>query len=201
MIPLFFIDEVCPVSRKACMDTFGEHVVHCKEFPGFKYRHDFVRDIFFDIFRRAGVSVKNEASVNFLTDPLDRRSTLRHADVMVYGWVGGKHACVDLIGVSPLLGLGVGPFTVGQAALKAASSKVAKDEKACSDNQHTFISFVFDTFDFLAPEVVDLLHRIQKVCSNVMSLRFVNVVFTRIGFFIEKGLTAQLVVRLHSIQV
>jgi len=69
---------------------------------------------------------------------------------MVYGWVGGKHACVDLTGVSPLVGLGVGPFTVGHAALKVASSKVAKHEKACSDNQHAFIRFVFDTFGFLA---------------------------------------------------
>jgi len=78
--------------------------------------------------------------VNFLTDSLDRRSTLRHADVMVYGLVGGKHVCVDLTEVSPLVGLGVGPVTVGQTALKAASSKVVKHEKACSDNQHAFIS-------------------------------------------------------------
>jgi len=84
MIPLFPIDVVCPVCHKSCLDTFGEHVVHCKELPDFKYRHDFVRDVRFDIFRRAGVSVKKETSMNFLTDPLDRRSTLRLADVMVY---------------------------------------------------------------------------------------------------------------------
>jgi len=153
MIPLFHIDEVCPVCRKACLDTFGEHVVHCKELPGFKYRHDFVKDVLFDIFRQARILAKKEAPVNFLTDPLDRRSTLRPADVMVYGWVGGKHACVDLTEVSPLVGLGVRPFTVGHATLKAVSSKVAKHEKTCSDNQHAFIPFAFDTFGFLAPEV------------------------------------------------
>jgi len=140
--------------------------------------------------------VKKEAPVNFLTDPLERRSTLRPADVMVYGWVGGKHACVDLNL------LGVGPFTVGQADLKAASSKVAKHEKACSDNQHAFIPFAFDTFGFLAPEVVGLLHRVQKVMHrNVMSPRSMNVVFMRIGFAIQKGLAVQLVARLPSIQV
>jgi len=87
MIPLFSIDEVCPVCRKACLNTFGEHVVHCKELFGFKFRHDFVRDLLFDIIRRVGVSVKKEAPMNFLTDPLERRSTLtlRPADVMVYG--------------------------------------------------------------------------------------------------------------------
>ena len=140
--------------------------------------------------------------MNFLTDPLDRRSTLRPADVMVYGWVGGKHACVDLIGVAPLVRLGVRPFAVGHAALKAASSKVAKHEKTCSDNQHAFIPFDFDNFGFLASEAVDLLHTVQKVMhNNVMSLRSMNVVFSRIGFAIQKGLAAQLVAHLPSIQV
>jgi len=125
---------MCPVCHKACLDTFGEHAVHRKELPGFKYMHDFVMDVLFDIFRRARVSVKKEAHVNFLTYPLDRRLTLRSAYVMVYGWVGGKHACVNLIGVSPLVGSGVETFTVGQATLKVVSSKVVKREKACYDN-------------------------------------------------------------------
>jgi len=95
--------------------------------------------------------------------------------------------------VSPHVGLEVRAFTVGQAALKAASSKVAKHEKACSDNQHAFIPFVFDTFSFLAPEVVDLLHIVQRVMrNNVMSPRSMNVVFTMIDFVIQKSLTMQL---------
>ena len=89
------------------------------------------------------------------------------------------------LGVSPLVGLSVGPFTVGQATQKVASSKVAKHEETCSDNQHAFTPFAFDTFGFLAPQAVDLLHRVQKVMhSNVMSPRSMNVVFTRIGFAI-----------------
>ncbi|KAJ0666298.1 putative exostosin [Helianthus annuus] len=50
---------------------------------------------------RAGISAKKEAPVNFLTDSSEGRSTLRPADVLVFGWEGGKHACVDLTGVSP----------------------------------------------------------------------------------------------------
>ncbi|KAL5709901.1 hypothetical protein ACHQM5_020530 [Ranunculus cassubicifolius] len=202
MIPLFPMDEPCPVCRKACLDTFGEHAVHCRELPGFKYRHDLVRDVLFDVLRRAGISAKKEAPVNFLTDPQEGRSTLRPADVLVFGWVGGKHACVDLTGVSPLVGLGSGVFTVGHAALKATSAKVAKHEKACIDNQHAFIPFAFDTFGFLAPDAVELLKRVQKVMhSNVMTPRSVDVVFKRIGFAIQKGLAAQLVARLPSISV
>ena len=140
--------------------------------------------------------------MNFLTDPQEGRSTLRAADILVYGWIGGKHACVDLTGVSPLVALGSGTFTVGQAALKAASGKVAKHEKACTDNQHAFIPFAFDTFGFLAPEAVELLKRVQRVMhSNVMSPRSMDVVFKRIGFAIQKGLAAQLVARLPSTSV
>ncbi|KAL9997028.1 putative exostosin [Helianthus debilis subsp. tardiflorus] len=88
MFPLFPVDKVCPVCHKACLDSFGEHVVHCRELPGFKYQHDLVRDVLFDIFRCVGISAKKEAPVNFLTDPLEGRSTLRPADILVFGWVG-----------------------------------------------------------------------------------------------------------------
>ncbi|MCI46988.1 auxilin-like protein, partial [Trifolium medium] len=43
--------------------------------------------------------------MNFLTDPQEGRSRLRPADILVYGWTREKHACVDLTGVSPLVGL------------------------------------------------------------------------------------------------
>ncbi|KAK2384559.1 GDSL esterase/lipase [Trifolium repens] len=146
---------------------------------------------------RAGVFVKKEVPVNFLTDPQEGRLTLRLADVLVYGWIGGKHACVDVTGVSPLVGLRTEDFIAGQAALKAASNKVVKHEKACYDNQHTFIPFAFDTFGFLAPYAVDLLQRVQKIMhNNVVSPRSMDVVFKRIGFAIQKGLAAQLVARL-----
>nr|GEW23447.1 hypothetical protein [Tanacetum cinerariifolium] len=35
MIPLFPVNAICPVCRKACLDSFGEHAVHCKELSGF----------------------------------------------------------------------------------------------------------------------------------------------------------------------
>nr|GEV34127.1 auxilin-like protein [Tanacetum cinerariifolium] len=94
-----------------------------------------VRDVLFDVCRHAGISAKKEP-VNFLTDQLDGRSTLRPGDILIFGWVGGKHAYVDLNGVSPLVDLSSRGFTTGQAALKAISCKVTKHEKACIENQH-----------------------------------------------------------------
>ncbi|MCI10067.1 auxilin-like protein [Trifolium medium] len=45
---------------------------------------------------REYIYVKKEAPVNFLTGLLEGRSTLRSADVLVYGWARGKQVCVDL---------------------------------------------------------------------------------------------------------
>ncbi|GKB30286.1 hypothetical protein Tco_0869687, partial [Tanacetum coccineum] len=133
MIPLFPVDAICPVCRKACLDSFGEHAVHCKE----------LRD----------------SSTNTI--------------------------CRG--------------FIAGQTTLKVASCKVTKHEKACIENQHVFIPFAFDTFGFFAPEAVDLLSRVQRVMhNNVMTPRSTDVVFKSIGFAIQKGLAAQLVVRLPS---
>ncbi|GKD55182.1 hypothetical protein Tco_1288569, partial [Tanacetum coccineum] len=51
MIPLFSIDEPCPVCRKVCLDSFGEHAVHCKKLPSFKYRQDLARDVLYDVLK------------------------------------------------------------------------------------------------------------------------------------------------------
>jgi hypothetical protein len=59
---------------------------------------------------------------------------------------------VDLSVVFPLVGLRARDFIAGQAGLKVASNKVVKHEKVCSDNQHAFILFAFDTFGFLTPD-------------------------------------------------
>jgi hypothetical protein len=90
------------------------------------------------------MSVKKKAHVNFLTYPYEGRSTHKPENVIMYEWIGEKHACVDLTGVSPLVGLRTEAFTVGQATLKIVLSKMVKHEKSCSDNQH-FLYHLFLT--------------------------------------------------------
>ena len=129
--------------------------------------------------------------MNFLLDPAEGRSTLRPADLLVFGWAGGKHACVDLTGVSPLVGLRDNGFVVGQAVRKAEAKKVEKHAKACEENQHVFVPLAFDTFGSLAPEAIRFLTRVQRVIhSNVSSPRGHGFVFSRLGFAIQKGLAA-----------
>ncbi|GJS50794.1 hypothetical protein Tco_0624156 [Tanacetum coccineum] len=165
MIPLFPVDEPCPVCHKVCLDSFGEHASFAKKLPGFKYRMIWLG-----------------------------------SDILVFGWAGGKHACVDVTGVSPLVGLRDNGFVAGQAALKAESSKVAKHEKACLENQRVFIPFAFDTFGFLAPEAEEFFNRVQRVVqSNFSTPKTQNFIFSRIGFAIQKEVAAQLVARLPAI--
>lgn len=97
-------------------------------------------------------------------------------DDLVYGWVEEKHVCVDLIEVSSFVGVRMRDFIRGQTTLKVASGKVVKHKNMCSDNQHTFIPFVFDIFGFLAPETVNLLQRVQRlIYNNVVSHITTNV--------------------------
>lgn len=43
--------------------------------------------------------------MNFLIDPRKGRSILRPTDVLMYGWVEGKHACMNLNKISTLMRL------------------------------------------------------------------------------------------------
>lgn len=62
--------------------------------------------------------------------------------------------------------------------MKVSSSKVVKHEKACFDNQNAFVPFSLDTFDFLAPEALDLIQQVQRLMNNnVISRMYMNVVF------------------------
>lgn len=109
----------------------------------------------------------------------------------MYEWVGGKPACVDFTGVSPLVGLRTRGFNKRHATLKTISCKVVKHEKACCNNQHTFIPFAYDTFNFRALEVVILLQRVRRLMHNhVVSHRAMYVAFKRIDLVIQKRAVA-----------
>lgn len=67
--------------------------------------------------------------VNFLTDSREERSTLRPANILIYGWVGRKHEYVNLTRISPLVGLRYGAFTMKQAVSKPLQVKWANIRK------------------------------------------------------------------------
>jgi hypothetical protein len=77
----------------------------------------------------------------------------------------------------PTSGLRIENFIVEQTTLTATSNKIVKYKKTCSDNQHIFIPFAFNTFDLLAPETVNLLRIFQRVIHNVVSSMSMNIIF------------------------
>ncbi|KAJ0824476.1 hypothetical protein HanRHA438_Chr17g0792831 [Helianthus annuus] len=102
-----------------------------------------------------------------LPDPLEGRSTLRSADVLVFDWAGVKHVCVDLTEVSLLVGLRENHFVAGRTILKAESGNFAKHEKACAKNKHVFIPLAFDTFIYFAPEAVGFWTECRGSCLAI----------------------------------
>ncbi|GJZ91147.1 putative reverse transcriptase domain-containing protein [Tanacetum coccineum] len=114
MISLFSVDAICPVCRHVWIPLgIMRFIVKSSQVSS----ND---TIWLETFFLKYVGMPGSPPRDFLTDPSDGRSTLRPTDVLVFGWVGGEHACVDLTGVSPPVGLSGRGFTVGRAALKAA---------------------------------------------------------------------------------
>jgi len=116
--------------------------------------------------------------VNFLSDPLDGRSTLMLADVMVY--VDRRNTCMcEFEWGFTTRGIGIRGFYGGTDNSQSCFKHSGKiRDKTCYDNQHVFMPFVFDIFGFLTSDVVDILRRVQKsMHNNVMSHKFMNVVF------------------------
>lgn len=118
-----------PVCPKTCFDIVGEHI---SLYGASSIASTWLKDVLFEIFWQIGVPMKKKAPMNFLMVPLDRRSILRSADILMYECVWVKHACVDLNEVFPLMGLMTWNFTFGQTNLKDASNKMVKYEKTYS---------------------------------------------------------------------
>jgi hypothetical protein len=79
-------------------------------------------------------------------------------------------------------------FYWGMSSPQNCFKKMTKHEKTYFDNQHVFILFIFDTFDFLAPKIENLLKIVQKIVhSNVVSPRFMNIFLQRLSFAIQKN--------------
>jgi hypothetical protein len=62
-------------------------------------------------------------------------------------------------------------FTVERTILNYVSSEMDKHEKTCFDNQHTIVSFAFDTFDLLA---LKINYEPSKTSSNDHTQQYVE---------------------------
>lgn len=79
-IPFFEEGSLCSCCQRP-MDIYGDHAIHCAGEVRLKFRHNLVKDVLADICYKAGVVVRKEVSLGFLSD---NNKGLRSADIMVY---------------------------------------------------------------------------------------------------------------------
>ena len=155
-----------------------------------------VRDMLVDISCEVGVSVRKEAPLGFL---LETGNDLRRANLLLFNWVHGKDACVDVIESSPFDGTGVSSWAPSASLANVAERKRKKYTAKCEENGYKFIPFAFSTFGELGEDVLDLLSRSSSYSSsNSSSTKSKPYIFRRLAFCIQKGVGSQLVVRLPT---
>ncbi|GJX02382.1 hypothetical protein Tco_0186295 [Tanacetum coccineum] len=195
-IPMFSEGSLCPSCNTHRMDQWGDHAVHCSSEVGVKFRHNLVRDILVDICSKVGIMVRKEAPMGFLSgDGKD----LRPADLLLFNWLQGKDACLDVTCISPFAGMGATSCAPGVALHNAVEKKKKKYGSVCEENGYKFIPFAFSTFGEFDTDALDTLSRIKSISiSHSNNAKSGVFIFHRVSFCIQKGVGAQLVSRLPS---
>ena len=129
------------------MDIFGDHYLLCRREPssaGFQPRHRLVQQLL----RQAGIT--HAVEPQHLRPSRDegpesgRGSGLtRLADILLYGWRGDRHCCVDLVGVSPARG---GWRDAASALASVEQAKRDKHTQTCPCHCFDFVPFGFSVF-------------------------------------------------------
>ncbi|GKD42816.1 hypothetical protein Tco_1267461 [Tanacetum coccineum] len=173
-----------------------QSILHCSSEVGVKFRHNLVRDILVDICFKVGIMVPKEAPMGFLSkDGKD----LRLVDLLLFNWLQGKDACLDVTDISPFVGTGASSWAPRVALNNVVKKKRRKYTSICANNGYKFITFAFSTLEEFDKVALDTLSHIKSLSishsNNVKSSTFI---FHRVSFCIQKEVGAQLVSRLSS---
>ncbi|GJX26090.1 hypothetical protein Tco_0232386 [Tanacetum coccineum] len=196
VVPMFSKGSLCPSCNAHRMDQCGDHAVHCSSEVCLKFRHNLVRDILVDICSKVRIMVRKEAQMGFLSED---GKDLRPADLLLFYWLQGKDACLDVTDISPFAGMGATSWAPGVALHNVVEKKKRKYASICEDNGYKFILFAFSTFGKFDMEALDTLSHIKSISishsNNANSGAFI---FHGVSFCIQKGVRAQLVSILPS---
>ncbi|GJV60519.1 hypothetical protein Tco_1466619 [Tanacetum coccineum] len=163
---------------------------------GVKFRYNMVRDILVDICSKVGIMVRKEAPMGFL---LEDGKDLRPADLLLFNWLKGKDACLDVTCISPFAGMGASSWAPGVALHNAVEKKKRKYASICEKNGYKFIPFAFSMFGEFDTEALGTLSRNKSISiSHSNNAKSGTFIFHRVSFCIQKGVGAQLVSRLPS---
>lgn len=196
MIPLFSGVSHCPDCKKAVMDEWGDHALHCVHELGVKFRHNAVKDTISNICYQSGVVVKKQVPLGFLSD---EGIALRPADLLFHNWDKGKNVCVDITGCSPFAGNGAHASNPEASVAYVANRKKQKHDKSCLDHGYGFLPFTFSSFGELGVEALELLKRIKQVgAAHFNNPSMASFIYQRVAFSIQNAVGTQLVTRLPT---
>ena len=143
-----------------------------------------------DICCKAGISIRKEAPLGF---SLEAGKDLRPADLLLFNWLQGKDACIDVTGGLSFAGIGVSSWAPSVFLANVVEKKRKKYTAKCKENGYKFIPFAFSTFGELGEDALDLLSRIASVSTSNSSItKSRGYIFHRLAFCIQKGVCTQL---------
>ncbi|GJX36969.1 hypothetical protein Tco_0250272, partial [Tanacetum coccineum] len=123
-------------------------------------RHNLVHDILVDMCSKVGIMVRKETLMGFLSED---GKDLRPVNLLLFNWIQGKDACVDVTSISSFAGTGVNSYAPGVALHNAVEKKMRRYEIKCADNRYKFIPFDFSTFGEFDKDALNTLSRIRSL--------------------------------------
>ncbi|GKB79441.1 hypothetical protein Tco_0946336, partial [Tanacetum coccineum] len=138
-VPMFSERSLCPSCNAHQMDQWGDHAVHyhavhCCSEVGVKFRHNLVHDILIDICSKVGIMVRKEAPMGFLSHD---RKHLRPVDLLLFNWLQGKDACLDMTGISPFASTGVNSWAHGGSLAQCRGEEKEESELLYSEKSES----------------------------------------------------------------
>ena len=121
----------CPLCPGNSLDPLGYHCVTCKRGGNVTFRHNALRNVLFNTFRRAGLSSHLEVGSGWGQES----SRTRPADILVTNWDNGISAAFDVTVASPLNSSTIteaGMFS-GAAARAAELRKHTQNYSKCAE--------------------------------------------------------------------
>ena len=162
------VPDDAPCSNcQAPTEMFGNLALQCRRDPSsvrFELRHRLVQQILGHTLRQAGIvhmveSQSVRLSRNDGPESNGGSRLTRPAAILLYGWRGDQHCCVDLVGVSTARG---GWRDAASAIAILEQAKWDKHKQMCASQRFDFVFFGFSAFRSLSPTAPELLRRICR---------------------------------------
>ena len=172
----------CSLCYDHSLDPLGHHATTCKRGGDVVIRHNNIRDILAESFRRAGISVQCEAGSGLSHD--NRRT--RPADILVSNWFCSRPAALDLTVISPLNSnvIAEAGFTGGSAAASTEVRKHIENDPKCEELGWICVPLAVEAYGAWGIEAQQTISRLaRRLCikTNQTMSRVISNLYGRLN--------------------